>query len=590
MTGNSSVTREQFSPAQFGLPGPASQFTLYNTSVPVSFTPDLFGGKSRGIEADLAGADYQRFQLEATYLTLTSNVVTAAINDASYAAQIRVTQEQIDGQRELVSLLEQRFGLGAVSDADVQLQKAQLAQTLATLPPLQKARAQGRNQLMAYLGRLPSQDKGVSVRLDALQLPRDLPVTVPSLLVRQRPDIRAAESQVHQASANVGVATANMLPNLDIVCVRRQPGAGALGAVRPAERAAWSVAASIAGPIFDAGSLFHTKESKVAALEQASAQYRYTVITAFQNVADSLRAIQFDAALLKAQVDAENAAAESLKLSQAQFKAGSGTLLNVINAEQTLLTAQINRVRAKPALCGHGCAVPSLAAVGGIGWLKRPRPKPSRRGSPGFRAGRSCRRRRTSPLTDAAFGGRGENHVEANGDHARDRWRGVRRPCLVNFRAGLIRSAGSARRSAADGVDHGGDNRSNGSRQLDRGWYLRGVNGADPRACNPLAGIVDKIHFESGKDVEGRRGAARPAQAKTTSPRSPLQATADGFAIALKRDQGQLKINAVSQATVDSDLINLRNALALVAQQQVLVEQKTLKAPFRRTAPGIRQR
>src|ERR1700726_1870461 len=154
VTGNSSVTSELLSPAQFGSSGPASQFTLYNTSVPVSFTPDLFGGKTRGIEADLASADYQRFQLDATYLSWTSNVVSAAINDASYAVQIRVTREQIDGQRQLVSLLEQRFGLGAVSDADVQLQKAQLAQTLATLPPLQKARAQGRNQLMAYLGRL----------------------------------------------------------------------------------------------------------------------------------------------------------------------------------------------------------------------------------------------------------------------------------------------------------------------------------------------------------------------------------------------------------------------------------------------------
>jgi NodT family efflux transporter outer membrane factor (OMF) lipoprotein len=383
VSGNSSATREQFSPAQFGSSGPASQFTLYNTSVPVSFTPDLFGGKSRGIEADLASADYQRFQLEATYLTLTSNVVTAAINDASYAAQIRVTQEQIDGQRQLVSLLEQRFGLGAVSDADVQLQKAQLAQTLATLPPLQKARAQGRNQLMAYLGRLPSQDKGVSVRLDALQLPRDLPVTVPSLLVRQRPDIRAAESQVHQASANVGVATANMLPNLTLSASAGSQ-ALALSALYGPQTAAWSLAASVAGPIFDAGSLFHTKESKVAALEQASAQYRYTVITAFQNVADSLRAIQFDAALLKAQVDAENAAAESLKLSQAQFKAGSGTLLNVINAEQTLLTARINRVRAQASRYADTVAL--YQSLGG-GWWNRMDETPASEAKPAGIAG-----------------------------------------------------------------------------------------------------------------------------------------------------------------------------------------------------------
>jgi NodT family efflux transporter outer membrane factor (OMF) lipoprotein len=365
-TGNASVTREHVSAAESGT-GSAQLFTLYNTAVPVSFTPDLFGGKSRGIEADLAGADYQRFQLEATYLTLTSNLVTAAINDASYAAQIGVTQEQIDGQRQLVSLLEQRFGLGAVSDADVQLQKAQLAQTLATLPPLQKARAQGRNQLMAYLGRLPSQDKGESVRLEALQLPRNLPVTVPSLLVRQRPDIRAAEGQMHQASANVGVATANMLPSLTLSASGGSQ-ALTLSTLFGPQTTAWSVAASVAGPIFDAGSLFHTKESKVAALEQTSAQYRSTVITAFQNVADSLRAIQFDAALLKAQVEAENAAAEGLKLTQAQFRAGSTTLLTVISAEQTLLTARTNRVKAQASRYADTVAL--YQSLGG-GWWNR---------------------------------------------------------------------------------------------------------------------------------------------------------------------------------------------------------------------------
>ncbi len=367
ISGDASVTRNRVSSAQSGLAGPASLYTLYNTSVPVSFTPDIFGGKARGIEADLASAEYQRFQLEATYLTLTANVVSTAISDASYAAQIRVTEEQIDGQRQLVSLLEQQFALGAVSNADVLTQKAQLAQTVATLPPLQKSRAQNRNQLMAYLGRLPNQDKGEAVRLEDLRLPRDLPVSVPSLLVRQRPDIRAAESQVHQASANVGVATANMLPNVTL-SASGGSSALALSALYGPQTAAWSVAASVAGPIFDAGSLFHTKESKVAALEQTSAQYRSTVITAFQNVADSLRAIQSDASLLKAQVDAERTAAESLAISRAQFKAGSTTFLTVINAEQTLLTARTNRVKAQASRYADTVAL--YQSLGG-GWWNR---------------------------------------------------------------------------------------------------------------------------------------------------------------------------------------------------------------------------
>jgi NodT family efflux transporter outer membrane factor (OMF) lipoprotein len=367
VTGSDSVTRSQTPLAESGQTGPSSLFTLYKTSVPISFTPDIFGGKARGIEADLANADYQRFQLEATYLTLTANVVTTAISDASYADQIRVTEEQIEGQRQLVALLEQQFALGAVSNADVLTQKAQLAQTVATLPPLQKSRAQNRNQLMAYLGRLPSQDKGEAVPLSNLRLPRDLPVTVPSLLVRQRPDIQAAESQVHQASANVGVATANMLPNVTL-SASGGSSALALSSLYGPQSAAWSVATSVTGPIFDAGNLFHTKESKVAALEQSGAKYRSTVITAFQNVADALRAIQSDADLLKAQVEAEKTAAESLKMSQAQFKAGSTTFISVINAEQTLLTARINRVKAQASRYADTVAL--YQALGG-GWWNR---------------------------------------------------------------------------------------------------------------------------------------------------------------------------------------------------------------------------
>lgn len=367
ITGDAGVTRERVPLAQNGQSGAASLYTLYNTSLPVSFTPDVFGGKRRGIEADLADAEYQRFEFEATYLTLTANVASAAISDASYAEQIRVTREQIDGQRQLVSLLEQQFALGAVANTDVLTQKAQLAQTVATLPPLQKARAQNRDQLMAYLGRLPSQDKGEAVRLEDLHLPHDLPLSIPSLLVRQRPDIRAAEAELHQASADVGVATANMLPNVTL-SASGGSSALALSELFTPQSMAWSAAASVAAPIFDAGSLFHTKESKVASFEQAGAQYHSTVIKAFQNVADSLRAIESDAALLKNQVEAEKTAAASLKISQEQFKAGATTFITVINAEQTLLTARTNRVKAQASRYADTVAL--YQSLGG-GWWNR---------------------------------------------------------------------------------------------------------------------------------------------------------------------------------------------------------------------------
>jgi NodT family efflux transporter outer membrane factor (OMF) lipoprotein len=347
--------------------GQAIIYNLYNTNVPVSYTPDVFGKVARTTESDEAAADNARFELEAAYLSLTANVVTAAINDASYAEQIKVTQDIIDAQKQQVDLLDRQFQLGAVGQADVLSEKAQLAQTLATLPPLQKLRAQGRNQLMALVGRLPSQDHGESVTLAQLNLPRSLPVSLPSKLVRQRPDIQAAEAQMHEASAKVGVATASMLPQISL--------SAALGtdSLKPdklffAQSAAYDAAASASAPIFDAGSLYHNREAAKAAFDAAQAQYRSTVITAFQNVADALRAVQADAATLKAEVEAENTASDSLNIAKAQFSAGSTTFQTVLTAEQTLLTAKVNRARAEAARYADSAAL--FQAVGG-GWWNR---------------------------------------------------------------------------------------------------------------------------------------------------------------------------------------------------------------------------
>ncbi|KAE9412518.1 hypothetical protein Angca_009412, partial [Angiostrongylus cantonensis] len=346
INGSGGVTRQRVNPAAQGQPGNGYDFALYNTSVAVSFVPDIWGGKQRAVEADTAAAEMQRFQLEATYMTLTSNVVTAAINDASYAAQIQVTREIISSEQKLVDLLDQQFKLGAVSEADVLSQKAQLAASLATLPPLEKARGINRDLLMAYLGRFPSQDKGEAVSLSGLHLPRDLPLSVPSVLVRQRPDIRAAEATVHQTGALVGVATANMLPQVTLSATGGGQGSS-FAKLFQASSGIWSVGANVAEPIFDAGSLFHNKEARVAAFDQAKEKYKSTVITAFQNVADSLKAIRADAMLLQAQETSERTAAASLKISEEQFKAGSGTYLNVLNAQQTLLSARTSRVKAE---------------------------------------------------------------------------------------------------------------------------------------------------------------------------------------------------------------------------------------------------
>jgi NodT family efflux transporter outer membrane factor (OMF) lipoprotein len=298
---------------------------------------------------------------------LTANVITSAISDASYAAQIKVTQELIALQQKQLDLLQGQFSLGAVGQSDVLSQKAQLAQTVAALPPLQKARAQNRNQFMAYLGRLPSQDHDEAVSLEGLHLPSALPLTLPSRLVRQRPDIRAAEEQLHEASANVGVAIANMLPSLTLSA---SSGSQALsvGQLFGSQTTVASVEASVSQSLFDGGTLYHKKEAQKAAYDQAAAKYRSTVIVAFQNVADALAAIKADAALLKAQVEAERSARASFDISTAQFRGGSTTYTTVLNAEQTLLNASTNRVKAEAARLADTTAL--FQALGG-GWWNR---------------------------------------------------------------------------------------------------------------------------------------------------------------------------------------------------------------------------
>ncbi|WP_306344955.1 efflux transporter outer membrane subunit [Methylosinus sp. Ce-a6] len=371
-------TRQQVTTAQFGGLASSSSsssssstssfvYGLHNANVSVSFAPDVFGKSWRTLESDTAAAEQRRFQLEATYLALTANVVTAAIADASYAAQIKVTRDLIAAYRQQLDLLEKRFELGAVSQADVLSERAQLAQAQATLPPLEKARAQTRNLLMAYLGRFPNADKGEAVDLAGLRLPGELPVSLPSTLVRQRPDILAAENQLHQASAEIGVATANMLPQFSLGATGGAQAMNFTTLFSP-QTMVYTLAAQASAKAFDSGSLFHTREAKVAAFDQAAAQYRSTVISAFQNVADSLQAVKHDAGTLRAQVAAEKAAAESLEIARAQYHAGSTTYSIVLNAEQTLLNARLARVRAQAARFADTAAL--LQSLGG-GWWNR---------------------------------------------------------------------------------------------------------------------------------------------------------------------------------------------------------------------------
>jgi len=359
--------RERFSGATFGQPDLHDTFSLVTPTLNISYAPDVFGGTRREIESLEAQADYQRFQLEATYLTLTSNVVVSAITEASLRGQIAATEDIIRDQGEQLRVVRDRFNLGAASQADVLTQEAQLAQTRASLPPLQKQLAQTRDQLTALAGRFPDREIGETFELASMQLPSELPLSLPSQLVEQRPDIRAAAAQLHSASAEIGVATANQLPHFTISAAVGTAAAGFTN-VFTASNGVWNIIGGITQTLFDAGTLLHKKRAAVAAFEQTAAQYRSTVIKALQNVADALRALQSDADALVAQTAAERSALASLDLARSQYQLGAIDYLTLLNAQRTWQQARVSLVQAEANRYADTAAL--FQALGG-GWWHR---------------------------------------------------------------------------------------------------------------------------------------------------------------------------------------------------------------------------
>jgi NodT family efflux transporter outer membrane factor (OMF) lipoprotein len=340
-------------------------FSLYTPQVSVSYTLDVWGGNRRQVESLQAQADALRFQLEATYLTLTSNVVAAAIQEASLRAQIAATNAVIRIEGEQLELLRTQNALGAIAMADVVAQEATLALAQASLPALQKQLALQRDLLAALAGRTPSAEPDEKFELAALELPQDLPLSLPSRLVEQRPDVRSAEEQLHAASAEVGVAIANQLPQISL-----SAGAGSsatqMSQLFTSGTGFWSVAGNFLQPLFDGGTLLHRKRAADAALEQAAAQYRSTVITAFQNVADVLHALYYDAAALEATLRAERAAAESLDIARHALQLGSISYVALLNAEQTYQQSVIALAQARANRYADTAAL--FQALGGGWW------------------------------------------------------------------------------------------------------------------------------------------------------------------------------------------------------------------------------
>ena len=363
-----SASRQKISGAAFGQSGGIGPLTLYNASVNVSYGLDVFGGTRRNLEALQAQIDHERFQVEAAYLALTANIVTASVKEASLRGQIRTTQEILEVQEKGLHLVSRQFELGGASRPDILAQETQLAQTRATLPPLERQLAQIRHQLAVLTGAFPAESKGFpAFELEGMKLPEVLPVSVPSSLVEQRPDIRASESLLHAASARIGVATANLYPQITLT--------GSYGSEASRLRdmfksgfSVWSIAGGLVQPVFHGGTLTAQRRAAIAAYDQAVAQYQETVLQAFQNVADVLIALESDARELKAQADAEAAAADTLQLTQKQFQFGAASYLSLLNAERQYMQTRLGLVQARAARFADTAAL--FQAMGG-GWWKR---------------------------------------------------------------------------------------------------------------------------------------------------------------------------------------------------------------------------
>ncbi|WP_432378820.1 efflux transporter outer membrane subunit [Duganella sp. P38] len=345
----------------------AGVYNVYNASVNVAYTPDVFGGTRRTLEGAQAAIDYQRYQVEATYLTLSANVVTTAIQEASLRAQLQATREVLDALTRQQNVIEKQFEYGAIPRTTVLSQRNQVAQINATIAPLEKALAAAQHQLSVLAGKLPGEGGMPQFTLESLTLPEQLPVSLPSALVRQRPDIRASEEALHQASANIGVATAAQYPQFTL-SGSYGSSASSFGKLFDAETTAWSLAAGIAQPIFNGGALSAQRRAAEAAYDAAAAQYRATVLTAFQNVADTLRALDADAAALKSQAEAETLAKETLDLAQEQYKLGGISYLVLLDAQRSYQQTHINLVQAQAARYADTAAL--FQALGG-GWWNR---------------------------------------------------------------------------------------------------------------------------------------------------------------------------------------------------------------------------
>jgi NodT family efflux transporter outer membrane factor (OMF) lipoprotein len=365
-----SAVRQRIDPATFGVPqapnpGP---FNVYTVGADVSYTFDLFGGTRRELEGLAADVDYQAYELEAARLSLATNVVLAAIRQAALAAQMESNAEILGAQRRQLAIVEQRYDVGGVAWLDVQNQRALVAQTEALLAPLRAQWAQAGHLLAVYMGEPPGIASIPIIRLADLRLPEGLPLRLPSELARQRPDIRASEALLHKASANVGVATADLYPKLTI------SGAFSASQLRVSDLFGnginiWSIGANLLQPLFHGGELQARKRAAIAAYDHAAASYRLSVLQGLQNVADVLRSLESDEAAFAARSEQAARAGDAYRITLGRFNEGGISQLALLDAERQRLQADSDRLQALASRYADAAAL--FQALGGS-WAAGP--------------------------------------------------------------------------------------------------------------------------------------------------------------------------------------------------------------------------
>lgn len=371
--GSAGFTRQKFSAARFGGGFRSSIFNLYSASLGATYDLPLFGRSRRQVEGLQAQADYQRYEEKAAWLTLIGNVVNTAIAWSGYRAQIEALEQIIAFERRQLKIVEAKRRAGMVAETDVLSLRSQLAASEARVPPLRQSRDRARHLLASLVGRSPGVWAAPELALDNFVLPSDLPLTLPSTLVRRRPDILAAEAQLHSASADIGVATANLFPSISLSATYGQESTR-FSDLFKGMSSFWNWGGSLTQPLFHGGSLWHRRKAAIAAYDAALADYRQTVLTAFAQVADALRALEHDAETLKAQAAALDHAERNLSLLQNQYQAGIVSYLQVLDADRQYQQARIGVVQAKT-LRLQDTAV-FFQALGG-GWWQPPDGEPN---------------------------------------------------------------------------------------------------------------------------------------------------------------------------------------------------------------------